>query len=152
MQNLLAETPARKKTSIPSILHEIANKIHKRSLVILFTDMFDNAESTDELFNSLLHLKHNLHEILVFHITDHPTELHFRFEDRPYIFVDLETNEKLKIHPSEIREEYSTRMSMFHKKIKIKCGQYKIDYVEADINEDFNKILISYLTKRTKMK
>ena len=151
LQDLINEKPILKKTSISEILHQIANKIHKRSLVIIFSDMFDDRNNSQELFNALHHLKHNQHEVILFHVTDKETEFNFSFDDRPYEFIDLETNEKMRIQTSEIRESYAAAMNHYYHDLKMKCGQYKIDFVEADVKEDFDKILLSYLIKRTRM-
>ena len=141
----------KRKTSIPEVLHQIANKIHKRSLVIIFSDMFDNQEQVQELINSLHHLKYNNHEVLLFHVSDKRTEFDFDFEERPYNFIDLETKEELKLHPSQIRDIYSKRVNEYFKDLAIKCGQLKIDFIKADISDDFDKILSAYLIKRSKM-
>jgi uncharacterized protein (DUF58 family) len=151
LQNMVEDKAELKKTSVAEVLHQISNKIHKRSLVILFSDMFDDRENSRELFNSLHHLKHNQHEVILFHVTDRETEFSFSFDDRPYEFVDLETNEKLKIQASEMRDHYVSAMNNYYQELKMKCGQYKIDFVEADIREDFDKILLAYLIKRTRM-
>ncbi len=151
LQDLAKDKPENKTTSIAEVLHQIAGKIHKRSLVIIFSDMFDNRENSRELFNSLHHLKHNQHEVILFHVTDKSTEFNFEFDDRPYEFIDLETHEKMKIQASEIREKYVRTVSDYYNDLKMKCGQYKIDFVEADINEDFDKVLLAYLIKRTRM-
>lgn len=140
------------KSNIASVLHEIAEKIHKRSLVIIFSDMFDSADNADELFKALQHLKHNKHEVIVFHVMDKKTELSFNFEDRPFEFIDLETQERLKLNPTEIKTHYQTAIMSYHQEVKMKCNQYKIDYIEADIGGDFNTILQTYLIKRAKMR
>lgn len=144
--------PSSVQTNVSAVLHEIAEKIHKRSLVILFSDMFDSHENTDEVFKSLQHLKHNKHEVIVFHVMDHTTELDFSFEDRPFEFIDLETQERLKFNPKDVKAQYISEISLFHKSIKARCNQYKIDYVEADVKSDFNSILQTYLIKRAKMR
>src|SRR3970282_674502 len=105
--------PLLRKTSVTDVLHQIANKIHKRSLVIIFSDMFDNQHNVRELFNSLHHLKHNQHEVILFHVTDKNTERSFTFEDRPYEFIDLETNAKLKVQASEIRDKYVSSVNSY---------------------------------------
>lgn len=140
------------QTNVASVLHEIAEKIHKRSLVVLFSDMFDSHENTEELFKALQHLKHNKHEVVVFHVMDHLTELAFNFEDRPLEFIDLESQERLKFNPTDVKVQYVDEITKFHKAIKIRCNQYKIDYVEADVRTDFNNILQTYLIKRAKMR
>ncbi len=152
LENLLKEKPSEKKTSVAEVLHVIAEKNHKRSLIVIFSDMFENTNQLDEIFKALQHLKHNKHEVLLFHVTDHKTEYNFDFEDRPYEFIDLESGEKLKIQPSQIKDTYRSKISAFYHDLKLKCGQLKIDFVEADINNYFNEVLNAYLVKRARMK
>ncbi|QRR03578.1 DUF58 domain-containing protein [Dyadobacter sandarakinus] len=140
------------KTSVAHVLHQIAEKIHKRSLVVIFSDMFDNLEDADRIFSALQHLRHNLHEVLLFHVTDRRTEEEFAFENRPYEFVDLETGEKVKVQPDQVRDAYRTFVGEFYQKLKLKCGQYKIDFIEADIAKGFDPILMAYLVKHSKMR
>jgi uncharacterized protein (DUF58 family) len=139
-----------RKTGIVNVLHNISEKIHKRSLVVIFSDMFENFENKDELFSALQHLKHNKHEVLLFHVTDMAKERDFDFEDRPYEFTDLETGEKLKLQPAEVKEQYKMAVTTYFSEIKLRCMQYKIDFIEADINEGFDKILSAFLMKRNK--
>ena len=146
-----AQSPP-KKTNVAKVLHELAEKIHKRSLVVIFSDMFDSNENTDDLFKALQHLKHNKHEVIVFHVVDNETELLFNFDDRPMEFVDLESGERLKLNPGEVKESYKASAFQFHKALKLRCNQYKIDFVEADIQSDFNLILQTYLIKRGRMR
>ncbi|MCW3085485.1 MAG: hypothetical protein JWP12_2851 [Bacteroidetes bacterium] len=140
-----------KKTSAIQALHQIAEAIHKRSLVIIFSDMMDSQANSEELFSALQHLKHNKHEVILFHVTDQEKELDFNFENRPYRFIDMESGEEVKLHPNEIKETYLKEMSAYKKELMLKCGQYKIDFVEADINLGFDQVLMPYLVKRTKM-
>lgn len=141
-----------KKTNVAKVLDELAEKIHKRSLVIIFSDMFDTAENTDDLFKALQHLKHNKHEVIVFHVMDNQTELNFNFEDRPMEFIDLESGERLKLNPGNVKEDYKRAADHFHKALKLRCNQYKIDFIEADVQSDFNVILQTYLIKRERMR
>lgn len=139
------------KTMGAQALHEIAETIHKRSLVVIFSDMMDNSENPEELFSALQHLKHNKHEVILFHVTDKKTEEDFKFENRPYLFVDVESGEEVKVHSNEIRESYINSMKNFKHELKLKCAQYKIDMVEADINEGYKNVLLPYLLKRERM-
>lgn len=139
-------------SNIANVLHQVAENIHKRSLVVIFSDMFDSSDNTDELFKALQHLKHNKHEVIFFHVMDKATELAFDFQDKPYEFIDLETHERLKLNPTEIKSHYKTAIQSFHQEVKMKCNQYKIDYIEADVAGDFNTILHTYLIKRGKMR
>lgn len=144
--------PSHQHTNVAEVLHEIAEKIHKRSLVILFSDMFDSNEHTDELFKALQHLKHNKHEVIVFHVMDNRTELEFDFEDRPMEFIDLESAARIKLNPTEVKSNYIDSVQKFHANLKMKCHQYKIDFIEADTQLDFDAILQTYLIKRGKMR
>ncbi len=151
LEQLLAEVPKNKKTAAASCLHQVADHIPKRSLVVIFSDMLDNMENSSELFSALQHLKYARHEVVLFHVTDKRSELEFEFENRPYVFIDLETNEKIKLRASEVREYYTTQAQQYKKDLMLKCGQYKIDFVEADIAENFLQVLVPYLTRRAKM-
>jgi uncharacterized protein (DUF58 family) len=141
-----------KKTSAASALHLIAESIHKRSLVVIFSDMMEtNRAQADELFGALQHLKHNKHEVILFHVSDRQTEEEFLYDNRPYEFIDVETGEKIKTHSAEVRELYLTSYSGFKKELKLKCAQYKIDFVDADIRQGYKQVLLPYLLKRERM-
>jgi uncharacterized protein (DUF58 family) len=152
LDNLLHKPRPLKKTSVAEVIHLIAQKIQKRSLVVIFSDMFDDLEHSEQLFSALQHLRHNLHEVLLFHVTDRRTEEEFAFEDRPYEFIDLESGEKVKVQPHQVREHYQQYVKSFYQNLKLKCGQYKIDFIEADIAQGFDPLLTAYLVKRSKMK
>ncbi|MEO5979230.1 MAG: DUF58 domain-containing protein [Chryseolinea sp.] len=139
-------------TNVAGVLNELAEKVHRRSLVVIFSDMFDSGESTDELFKALQHLKHNKHEVIVFHVMDNQTELLFNFEDRPMEFIDLESGEKLKLNPGDLKVSYQSEAERFYKALKMRCNQFKIDFIEADVRTDFSVILQTYLIKRGKMR
>jgi len=144
------EKPLNKSSKQGELLHLISEKIHKRSLVIIFSDMF-SSENSEKLFSALQHLKHNKHEVILFHVTDKEHELEFKYNNRPYKFIDMETGETIKLNPNEIRDYYTKSSKSFFKKLKLKCGQYKIDFVEADVKSDFKEVLAPFLMKRSKM-
>lgn len=152
LNGLLRKPRPQKTTAVAEVLHDIARKIHKRSLVVLFSDMFEDMENATAIFSALQHLRHNLHEVLLFHVTDKRTELEFAFEDRPYEFVDIESGERIKVQPNQVRAFYKDRMEAYYAELKLKCGQYKIDFVEADISGGLDAILMTYLVKRSKMR
>ena len=140
-----------KQSFVTDALHEVAEKVHQRSMIILFSDMMDNSTKSDELFSALQHMRHNKHEVILFHVVDKKSEIDFNFENRPYTFTDLESGEEIKVNPADIRETYIKRMSEFRQSLKLRCGQYKVDFVEVDINEGFNAVLMQYLIKRQKL-
>jgi uncharacterized protein (DUF58 family) len=152
LDEILASEPEPGTTNVADVLHEIAEKVHKRSLIVLFSDMFDQSDDDQEILNALRHLKHRKHEVLLFHVSDKKTERDFEFEDRPYEFIDMETGEKVKLQPSQYRETYVREVEKYYEQLKIKCGQFGIDFIEADINDGVNKVLSSFLVKRAKMK
>ena len=140
----------RKTTNTTQVLHQIAEDIHKRSLVVIFSDMLDSS-NTDELFSALQHLRYNKHEVILFHVTDHTLEREFNFSNRPHKFVDLESGQTVKFNPWEVKKHYVSTVSSYFEDLKVKCGQYQIDLAEADINGDFQQVLLSYLVKRKKL-
>lgn len=141
-----------KSTNVAKVLNEVAEKTHKRSLVVIFSDMFDGNEDPTELFKALQHLKHNKHEVLMFHVSDHDTELSFNFSERPYEFIDLENGEKLKLNPVEIRSKFEEQAKLFHEELRMKCNQLKIDFIAANSQTDYFTVLQAYLIKRGKMR
>jgi uncharacterized protein (DUF58 family) len=151
LSGLLKKPYEKRKTFAAQSLHQIADRIHKRSLVIIFSDMFDSATDDEEIFLALQHLRHNKHEVILFHVVDKAKELDFQFDNKPYLFVDSETGEQIKLFANEARDYYLQQIAAFEKKLKLKCGQYKIDFVEADINKSVEQILLPFLVKRSKM-
>ena len=141
----------RRSTSAVESLHLIAEQIHKRSLVIVFSDMLENIDDPDKIFSALQHLKHNKHEVILFHVHDKNKEIDFDYKQRPYRFVDMETGDRIKLLPEEVKEAYRKKQRAFKENLKLKCGQYKIDFVEADINKGFEQVLMPFLLKRNKL-
>lgn len=152
LETLIQDTTKQKGTSTAKALHQLADSINRRSMVVIFSDMFDNSEDPNSLFAALQHLKYAKHEVILFHVTDKKHEIDFDFENRPYLFVDMETGEEVKLQQNQVKELYTERVRKFNEDLKLKCLQYKIDYVEADINDGFDVVLQKYLVKRNKMK
>lgn len=140
-----------KKTFAVEALHQVAEAVHKRSLIVIFSDMMDSRTNSEDLFSAMQHMKHNKHEVILFHVVDKSKELNFEFENRPYQFIDVETGEELKVHPKDIKENYLAAMSAYKKELALRCGQYGIELVEADINAGFDQVLMPYLLKRVRM-
>ena len=139
-----------KTTNTIEALHQIAEQVHKRSLIIIFSDMMGDGKD-DELFSALQHLRYNKHEVILFHVTDHKQERDFEFSNRPYRFVDLETGQHLRFSPQELKANYQQAVRKYFEDLKTKCGQYQIDLVEADINQDFSQVLMNFLLKRKRL-
>ncbi len=137
-----------KKTDISNALHQLAEILHQRSLVIIFSDMLEKSE---DIFSALQHLKYKKHEVIVFHTLHFDTEVQFDFSNRPYLFIDLETGERIKINSMEYKEKYQKTMDAFLKRLEEKCYQYKIDFVAVDIKHAYNEVLQEYLIKRSRI-
>jgi uncharacterized protein (DUF58 family) len=129
-------------------LHEIAEKLHRRSLVFLFTDMLQTSKEEHLLFEALRHLKYNKHEVVLFHTYDGKTEFNFDFENTPKKFVDVETGQAINIHAENIQEKYKELVQDYFNELKNKCLQYKIDYVPVDIHQGYNDVLTAYIISR----
>lgn len=142
--------PVNKQTETYKYLHEIAENIHRRSLIFLFTDMFQTSEDEVKLFEALRHLKYNKHEVVLFHVFDKKKELDFDFDNKPKRFIDVETGAHINLYADSIKDNYSETVNNYFSELRLKCAQYKIKYVEADINKNFNNILTTYMVERQK--
>ncbi|MCL5126774.1 DUF58 domain-containing protein [Algibacter sp. L4_22] len=148
LSNSVLSRPLNKQTETYKYLHEIAENIHRRSLIFLFTDMFQTSEDEGKLFEALRHLKYNKHEVVLFHVFDKEKELNFDFDNKPKRFIDVETGEHINLYADSIKDNYSQTVNNYFSDLKLKCAQYKIKYVEADINKNFNNILTTYIVER----
>lgn len=149
---LQADAPQRgQRTAVVAALNDIARRAPRRSLVVILSDMLDGGSQEEEVFDALQHLRFNKHDIILFHVTDRKHELELDLPDRPYTFVDVESGQEVKAHAAEIRESYKAAMAQRWHQLKLKCGQYRIDLVEADINAGFGPVLLSFLTKRARL-
>ncbi len=150
LSQTLESTQKKKQTKTYTYLHLIAEKIHRRSMIFLFTDMFQTETDQEKLFEALRHLKHNKHEVILFHVIDKKREFHFDFDNKPKRFIDVETGEHINLYAHNVKEQYEKAVQTYFEKLKLKCAQYMIKYVEADSNKDLNKILLTYLIERQK--
>ncbi|MBZ0326718.1 MAG: DUF58 domain-containing protein [Altibacter sp.] len=150
LNNAIIEPREQVQTKTYAHLHLIAEKLKRRSLVFLFTDMFQSDTEAEKLFEALQHLKYNKHEVVLFHTYDKEKEIDFDFNNRPKRFVDVETGEHVNLYADNIKESYEAAVAAYFNDLKLKCGQYRIKYVPVDIKERFNKILTTYLVERQK--
>jgi uncharacterized protein (DUF58 family) len=153
LETLLEESKqdVRQTTSVADTLHMVSESIPRRSLVVIFSDMMDNSKKANDLFPALQHLRHNKHEVILFHLNESKKEIDFSFDNRPYTFVDMESGEEIKLNPGEIKAQYKEQIQKFLSDLKLRCSQYRIDFVDCDINKGFDKVLLQYLIKRQKM-
>lgn len=142
------------QTDLSNVIHHIAEEVHQRSMVIIFSDMLEtsmNAEKTQALFAALQHLKYNKHEVIIFNVSDYQHEIDFKFDNRPHHFVDMESGEEIKVHPGRVRDSYRNALNQYRHELELKCAQYKVDIVDANIHEGYNHLLKTYLVKRNKV-
>jgi uncharacterized protein (DUF58 family) len=150
LEKIMQEPISASRSAVPEVIDQLAESFHRRSLVVIFSDLFSDADP-EKLFSALAHLRHNKHEVLLFHVMDYRQEVEFEFRNKPYIFVDAETSEQVKLHPTDIQQSYREAMHRQNQAIRLRCGQMKIDYVEANTNMDFSQILMNFMTKRSRM-
>ena len=147
LEQLLTTPKVTTQTDTTTFLHQIAEKIHRRSMIVLFTDMFQSGEEA-ALFTALQHLKHNKHKVVLFHVIDAKTELDFDFDTAPRKFIDLESGDEVNVFADTIKEEYAKQAESYFKKIALTCSQNKIKYVPVSVNENFEKIMTTYLIEK----
>lgn len=138
-----------KKTDTVTFLHQIAEKVHRRSMIVLFTDMFIG-EDNEKLFKALQHLKHNKHKVVLFHVYDGKTELNFNFDNTPRKFIDVETGEEVNLFAENMKESYEKVVKNYFENISNTCSAYKIKYVPVSVDEKFEKIITTYLVEKQK--
>jgi uncharacterized protein (DUF58 family) len=148
LENVLVAPTVKKSTDTISFLHEIAEKMHRRSMIILFTDMFQSGSGDEALFSALQHLKHNKHKVVLFHVTDTKTELNFDFDNTPRKFIDVETGESVSVFSDNVKEEYEKQAALYFKKLALSCAQNKIKYVPVNVSDNFEKVLLTYLAEK----
>jgi len=139
-----------KKTNIAKMLNALASKIHKRSLVFIFSD-FMAIDNPEDFANSIKHLRHHLHEIVVFDVSHHNLENQLNLKNKYYNVVDVETGDSIKMHPKQIKEKYITERNFMKSKVHNLLKQQKVDLISADIEIGFDQILLEYLLKRKKI-
>jgi uncharacterized protein (DUF58 family) len=137
-----------RKTDSYTYLHQIAEKLKRRSLIFIFTDMFQEDKDEKELFEALKHLKYNKHEVVLFHVIDKEKELNFDFDNAPKRFTDVESGSHIDLYADNFKDSYQKAVENYFGELKLQCGKYRIKYVQADIGENFEKILTTYLVER----
>ncbi len=150
LETLMQQEISAGQSAIPAVIDLIAESIHRRSLVVIFSDLLMDAD-LESLFNAMAHLRHNHHEVLLFHVLDHKQEVDFDFKNKPYLFVDAETQSQIKLYPREIQLKYQEAMKHRNQAIRLRCGQMKIDYAEANTALGFDQILMNFMAKRARM-
>jgi uncharacterized protein (DUF58 family) len=142
---------AKRKTSAAVALHQLAEQIHRRSLVVVITDLFDDPAQQSALLESLKHLRYRHHEVILFHLMEARSERLFDFADGRLMMEDLETGQTLDVIPSDIRDSYRREVEAYTAEFKRTCQEAHIDYEAIDTEGDFTLALLAFLTKRKRM-
>jgi uncharacterized protein (DUF58 family) len=157
LESLTAEQPTGRKTNgaprtgAAAALHEVAERIARRSLVVVLTDLFENIAAHDDLLKALQHLRYRGHEVLVFHVLESDTERAFRFPDVPMLFRDIETGEEITLQPAQLREHYTEAVQNFSTRFRRRCREVGVDFEELDTGKPYDAALMAYLNKRRKL-
>lgn len=139
------------KTATSKVIHEVAERLNHRSLVVVITDLFENVDEHDNLISSLKHLRHRKHEVLLFNVMEKKSERDLDFPDRRFQLQDMETGEQMEVLPAQIREDYKKKVAEYTHKFKMACSEFKIDFEELDTEGVFDLALLAYLNKRKKL-
>ncbi|MGD1001512.1 MAG: DUF58 domain-containing protein [Candidatus Brocadiia bacterium] len=132
-----------KDTDLPAVLHEIAEQVRRRSMVIILSDFFDNVE---EILNGLQHFQHRRHEVIAFHLVD-DAEIDFPY-DRVTLFEGMERGEEIIADPQVVAEGYRERFREYLAKIKRGCTEKGIDYELMRLSLPFDRALTGFLARR----
>ena len=151
LQPVDAEHRPLRTTTLADDIHLVAEQLHRRSLVVLFTDAFVRPDEQEPLFDALRHLRHNKHEVILFHTFDRPHELDLAYDARPHQFIDLETGRRLRLQPDAVADAYSREMHALQADLQRHALQYRIDYVPVDVAQGFHQVLLPFLLKRSKV-
>jgi uncharacterized protein (DUF58 family) len=143
---LLEDSPARGDTDVGAILHQVAERIKRRALVIIISDLIDDEA---KIAGGLQHFRHNRHEVIVIHVMD-DAELTFPY-DRVTRFKDMEGAGRVVANPKSLRSRYLARIHTFIEGIKAACFERNISYNLANTKEPYDAFLAAYLEKRARL-
>ena len=152
LERVLANYSSGRGSQTAEALHTVAETLHKRSLVCVFSDFFGSDANMEELFGALQHLRHNKHEVVLFQVADRRHEIDFIYDNRPYEFIDMESGERVKLQPAEVADYYRAAVAEQRALLHDTCLKYRVDLVDADTQQGFRPVLQQYLVKRSKMR
>lgn len=138
-------------TASAQVIHEVAERLNHRSLVVIITDLFENVEEHDALISALKHLRHRKHEVLLFNVLEKRSERELAFSDSRVIFEDMETGAEMEVIPAQVREDYSSKVAEYTQKFRMACSEFEIDFEEMDTEGSFDQALLAYLNKRKRL-
>jgi len=150
IQPVQPEKMERRTTAIAENIHVMAEKMHRRSMFVLFTDALVKQDEWEPLFDALRHLRHCKHEVMLFHTFHRPQEIKLDFGNKPCYFIDMESNQRIKVFPHEIAQRYGDLMARRVEEVQRRSIQYNIDYIPVDVTLGFDQVMMPYLLKRSR--
>lgn len=141
----------KRKTASAKVIHEVAERLNHRSLVIIITDLFENIEQHEALISALKHLRHRKHEVLLFNVLEKRSERELAFADNRIVFEDMEGEAEIEVLPAQIREDYKAKVADYTRAFKMACSEFEIDFEEMDTEGQFDQSLLAYLNKRRRL-
>lgn len=139
---------SKRKTASAQVIHEIAERLNHRSLVVIVTDLFENVDQHENLISALKHLRHRKHEVLLFNVMEKKSERELDFPDHRFLMEDMETGSEIEILPAQVREDYRRKVAEYTHRFKMACSEFQIDFEEIDTQSSFDLALLAYLNKR----
>lgn len=141
--SVISAEPGKDATDLGEVLARVADRISRKSLIVLISDLFD---SVDKIDRGLSQLRHSRHEIMLFHLMD-PYEIRFPFE-RMTMFEGLEDYPDLLANPNSLRDAYLEEVASYMDRVKRQCRNNRIDYVHVDTSKRFDVVLTEFLARR----
>lgn len=151
LEQLLSRKKEKTATDLPNSLHQLAERLHQRSLVIVFSDIPESPSEASSLLSALQHLKYNKHEVIFIHIVYGQKEIEFNFENRPYQLEDPETGESFLLNPENYKSLYQEEIKKYREFLHYEMLQHEIDLVSCNMDKVPKEVLRAYLVKRNKM-
>ncbi|MFO8030800.1 MAG: DUF58 domain-containing protein [Cyclonatronaceae bacterium] len=145
------ESPEVRQTASADAIHQLAERINRRSLVVVLTDLFENVQKHEELISALKHLRHKRHEVILFHLLERKSERELDFPDERFVFRDMETGGEMDVIPGQIRRDYQKKMADYTHDFRITCSEAHISYEEVDTMDPFDYALLAFLNKRRRL-
>tara|TARA_R110000868_G_scaffold235273_8_gene489132 strand:- start:37092 stop:38012 length:921 start_codon:yes stop_codon:yes gene_type:complete len=141
----------KRKTASAKVIHEVADRLNHRSLVVIITDLFENVEEHEAMISSLKHLRHRKHEVLLFNVLEKRSERELDFSENRFVFEDMESDAEIEVIPAQVREDYKAKVAEYTHRFKMACSEFEIDFEEIDTEGEFDQALLAYLNKRKKL-
>ncbi len=141
----------KRKTASAKVIHEVAERLNHRSLVVIITDLFENIDQHEALISSLKHLRHRKHEVLLFNVLEKRSERDLDFDETRFVFEDMENEAEIEVIPAQVREDYKAKVAEYTHKFKMACSEFEIDFEEIDTEGQFDQALLAFLNKRKRL-